>query len=118
MLTEEEAKQAGGKFTKKTGKMSKQLRNYRSPNEIFDRYGADAMRWFFFAEPAAVEQRSSMRDQAIKDSIPEFLLRLWNVYSFFCIYAEIDGFDPTVATRHDEQPKPRISRVGTEVSTG
>ena len=33
-------------------------------------------------------------EQAIKDSIPEFLLRLWNVYSFFVIYANIDGFDP------------------------
>ncbi|HEY2760601.1 MAG TPA: DUF5915 domain-containing protein, partial [Pirellulales bacterium] len=33
-------------------------------------------------------------ERAIKDSIPEFLLRLWNVYSFFVIYASIDGFDP------------------------
>ena len=33
-------------------------------------------------------------EQAIRDSIPEFLLRLWNVYSFFTIYANIDGFDP------------------------
>src|SRR5690606_29133010 len=34
------------------------------------------------------------KEQAIKDSIPEFLLRLWNVYSFFVIYARMDGFDP------------------------
>jgi isoleucyl-tRNA synthetase len=36
-------------------------------------------------------------EQAIKDCIPEFLLRLWNVYSFFVIYAKIDGFDPAAA---------------------
>jgi isoleucyl-tRNA synthetase len=44
-------------------------------------------------QPAALD---SIRysEQAIKDSIPEFLLRLWNVYSFFVIYANIDGFDP------------------------
>ena len=74
-------------------KMSKSKRNYREPSEIFDKYGADALRWYFFAnQPPWTSIRYS--EQAIKDSIPEFLLRLWNVYSFFVIYANIDGFDP------------------------
>ena len=83
-------------------KMSKSLRNYREPNEIFEKYGADALRWFFFAgQPPWTAIR--YREQSIKESIPEFLLRLWNVASFFSIYAEIDGFDPTTATGADEQ---------------
>ena len=74
-------------------KMSKSKRNYREPAEIFDKYGADALRWFFLAgQPPWTSIRYSER--AIKESVPEFLLRLWNVYSFFVIYARIDGFDP------------------------
>lgn len=74
-------------------KMSKSRRNYREPQEIFDSCGADALRWYFFAnQPPWTTIRYS--EQAIQESIPEFLLRLWNVYSFFVIYARIDGFDP------------------------
>jgi isoleucyl-tRNA synthetase len=78
-------------------KMSKSKRNYREPAEIFDKYGADALRWYFFAnQPPWTSIRYS--EQAIKDSVPEFLLRLWNVYSFFTIYGNIDGFDPSVSS--------------------
>ncbi|PQO38264.1 isoleucine--tRNA ligase [Blastopirellula marina] len=74
-------------------KMSKSKRNYREPTEIFDRYGADALRWYLYAnQPPWTSIRYN--EQSIKDSIPEFLLRLWNVYSFFVIYANIDGFEP------------------------
>jgi isoleucyl-tRNA synthetase len=75
-------------------KMSKSKRNYREPTEIFNKYGADALRWYFFAkQPPWTEIR--YREQAIKDSIPEFILRTWNVFSFFVNYANSDGFDPT-----------------------
>ncbi len=91
-LTEEEARTAlGANYVSKTGKMSKQLRNYRSPQEIFDNHGADALRWYFFANQPPWSS-IIYSERAIRDSIPEFLLRMWNVLSFFTIYAEIDGF--------------------------
>ncbi|MDA0657904.1 MAG: isoleucine--tRNA ligase [Planctomycetota bacterium] len=75
-------------------KMSKSKRNYREPQEIFDRYGADALRWYLFAnQPPWTSIRYN--EVSIRDSIPEFLLRLWNVYSFFVIYANIDRFEPS-----------------------
>lgn len=91
-LTEEEARDAlGSEVVVKTGKMSKSLRNYRSPQEIFDKYGADALRWYLFANQPPWNS-ILYSERAIKDSIPEFILRLWNVFSFFTIYAEIDRF--------------------------
>ena len=79
-LTPDEAKAADEKTTHHVGKMSKRLRNYREPQGIFDKYGADALRWYFFAnQPPWTSIRYSERQ--IKESMPEFLLRLWNVYS-------------------------------------
>ncbi|MBN2024909.1 MAG: isoleucine--tRNA ligase [Pirellulales bacterium] len=96
-LTEEDARQqAGSDYVHRVGKMSKRLRNYREPGEIFRRYGADALRWYLFAnQPPWTSIQYSER--AIKEAIPEFLLTLWNCYSFFVIYANIDGFDPAEA---------------------
>src|SRR6185369_2022380 len=75
-------------------KMSKSKRNYREPSEIFDKHGADALRWFFFAQqPPWTTIRYAER--AIKDTIPEFILRLWNCFSFFINYANSnDRFEP------------------------
>lgn len=94
-LTPEEAKAAPGKTNHKVGKMSKSLRNYRAPAEIFDVYGADALRWYFFAkQPPWTSIQYSERQ--IKESVPEFLSRLWNVYNgFFVEYAILDDFTPS-----------------------
>ncbi len=94
-LTEEDAAQELGPnaATKRVGKMSKSLRNYRSPQEIFDAYGADALRWYFFANQPPWNS-IIYSERAIKESVPEFLLRLWNVYRFFVEYGNIDRFDP------------------------
>jgi isoleucyl-tRNA synthetase len=72
-------------------KMSKRTKNYKEPGYIFDHYGADAMRWYFFSAQAPW---TSVRFQEanIRDAQREFLVRLYHVFSFFNIYANIDGF--------------------------
>ena len=94
-LTEKEALEdfGKGKFSKRVGKMSKSLKNYRKPKEIFDKYGADALRWYFFANQAPWNS-IVYSENAIKDSMPDFMIRLWNVVSFFKVYQGIDGFAP------------------------
>ena len=94
-LSEKEALEAFGKgnFSKRIGKMSKSLKNYRLPQEIFDKYGADALRWYFFANQAPWSS-IVYSENSIKDSMPEFIIRLWNVVSFFSVYQKIDGFAP------------------------
>ena len=74
-------------------KMSKRTKNYKEPGYIFEHYGADAMRWYFFSAQAPW---TSVRFQEanIRDAQREFLVRLYNVFSFFNIYANIDGYDP------------------------
>ena len=94
-LAEKEALDAfgKGKFSKRVGKMSKSLKNYRRPKEIFDKYGADALRWYFYANQAPWNS-IVYSENSIKDSMPEFMLRLWNVVSFFKVYQNIDKFAP------------------------
>ncbi|MEO8083830.1 MAG: isoleucine--tRNA ligase, partial [Ardenticatenales bacterium] len=76
-------------------KMSKRTKNYRSPGYVFDTLGADAMRWYFYsAQPPWTSVR--FQEAAIRDAQREFLMRLYNVWSFFNIYARLDGFDPGI----------------------
>jgi isoleucyl-tRNA synthetase len=75
-------------------KMSKRLKNYSEPTEIFDSLGADALRWYLLSGQAPWNSIRFSK-ASIQEAQREFLIRLHNVYSFFVIYANIDGFNPT-----------------------
>jgi isoleucyl-tRNA synthetase len=77
-------------------KMSKSRGNIIAPAAIFDQFGADALRWYFYTSVSAgAEYRVSA--EAIQDVVRRFLLTLWNTYSFFVTYASIDDYDPASA---------------------
>ncbi|BBX07661.1 isoleucine--tRNA ligase [Mycolicibacterium aichiense] len=68
-------------------KMSKSLRNYPDVNEVFDRDGSDAMRWFLMASPILRGGNLIVTEQGIREGVRQVLLPLWNAYSFLTLYA-------------------------------
>ncbi|MBI4581133.1 MAG: isoleucine--tRNA ligase [Planctomycetes bacterium] len=74
-------------------KLSKSKRNYKEPGYIFDREGADAMRWSMLSGQAPWTGMR-FREDTIATDQREFLIKLYNVYSFFVIYANIDNWSP------------------------
>jgi isoleucyl-tRNA synthetase len=73
-------------------KMSKSLRNYPDVNEVFDRYGSDAMRWFLMASPILRGGNLIVTEQGIKDAVRQAILPLWNSYYFFALYANAESY--------------------------
>ncbi len=76
-------------------KMSKSLRNYTDPNEVIKQFGADAMRLFLMHSAAVKADDLKFSDDGVRDVLKGILIPLWNSYSFFVTYANIDGVTPT-----------------------
>jgi isoleucyl-tRNA synthetase len=68
-------------------KMSKSLRNYPDVREVFDRDGADAMRWFLMSSPILRGGNLVVTEQGIRDGVRQVMIPLWNAWSFFALYA-------------------------------
>jgi isoleucyl-tRNA synthetase len=73
-------------------KMSKSLRNYPDVNEVFDRYGSDAMRWFLMASPVLRGGNLIVTEQGIRDGVRQAILPLWNSWYFFALYANAESY--------------------------
>ncbi|GAB4100235.1 isoleucine--tRNA ligase [Sinomonas halotolerans] len=72
-------------------KMSKSLQNYPDVSEVLDRDGSDAMRWFLMSSPILRGGNLIVTEQGIRDGVRQVILPLWNVYSFFTLYANAAG---------------------------
>jgi isoleucyl-tRNA synthetase len=68
-------------------KMSKSLRNYPDVSEVFDRDGADAMRWFLMSSPILRGGNLVVTEQGIRDSVRQVMIPLWNSWYFLQLYA-------------------------------
>ena len=79
-------------------KMSKSLRNYPDVNEVFDRDGADAMRWFLLSSPILRGGNLVVTEQGIREGVRQFLLPLWNTWYFFSLYANASNYEAKWST--------------------
>jgi isoleucyl-tRNA synthetase len=75
-------------------KMSKRKGNVVLPKEIITKYGADALRWYLYVASSLGNPRQ-FDEKQVQEVSRRFLLTLWNVYSFFVIYANIDKYTPS-----------------------
>jgi isoleucyl-tRNA synthetase len=85
-------------------KMSKSKGNVIDPSTVINNYGADALRWYMLVStPGEDTHRFSSR--MLEETMRKFLLTLWNTYSFFTLYADVDRFVPQPVTAQNGQSK-------------
>jgi isoleucyl-tRNA synthetase len=101
-------------------KMSKSLGNTIEPGHVIDRFGADALRWYFFTSKQPWDgYRFSM--ETIAEAVRQFLLQLWNTYGFYVLYANANGIDrdPAPASGQDPNDLDRwlLSRLQATIET-
>ena len=75
-------------------KMSKRLKNYPEPTVMIDKYGADALRLYLLNSPALKAEELRLTEEGIQESLRSVIIPLWNAYSFFVTYANIDEWQP------------------------
>jgi isoleucyl-tRNA synthetase len=81
-------------------KASKRLRNYTDPEEMFETYGADAVRWFLLSSPVVRGQDLNLSNDRrdIADAMRRVINPIWNAYAFFTMYANADGYTAKIRT--------------------
>ena len=105
-------------------KASKSRGNVLDPNYLFDTFGSDAVRWYFYTS-TQVGENYRTGDAALKEVVQQFFIPLWNCYSFFVTYARLDDFDTSqpqvpVGERHvlDRWLLSRLAGLVEAVTTG
>ena len=77
-------------------KSSKSRGNVLDPNYLFDTFGSDAVRWYFYTS-TQIGENYRTDDAALRETVQQFFIPLWNCYTFFITYARLDNFDPEKA---------------------
>ena len=74
-------------------KMSKSERNYSDPMEVINNFGADALRFFLMDSAVVRAEDLKFSDDGVKEVLKNLIIPMWNAYSFFITYANIDGYE-------------------------
>jgi isoleucyl-tRNA synthetase len=104
-------------------KMSKSFGNYTDPNELMDKYGADALRFLLLGSPVLNAEDFSLQDKDVAD-VGRKLGMVWNMYDFFTLYADVDNWEwdgrledpmPDLNNPLDQWITSRVHQLTTEV---
>ncbi len=83
-------------------KMSKRLNNYPDPSSVLNEYGADALRFYLINSPVVKADDMRFSEKGVSDVVRNVILPIWNVYSFFTTYANIDKWSPPTSSPNPE----------------
>ncbi len=83
-------------------KLSKKLRNYTEPEVIFETQGADALRWYFMSSNIVRGGDARISEDAIDEVVRQVILPIWNAYSFFTLYANVEDYQARFRTDSTE----------------
>ncbi|MBI2639248.1 class I tRNA ligase family protein [Candidatus Peregrinibacteria bacterium] len=75
-------------------KLSKRKKNYPDPGALFETHGVDSTRLFLYTSTAPLAEDVRFSEKHVEEIVKKFTLTLWNTYSFFVTYANIDGWTP------------------------
>ncbi len=89
-------------------KMSKKLKNYPDPMEVVEKHGADALRLYLLSSPVVAAENLDFSERDLTDSTRNLFRMLWNTYSFFVMYANIDDWKPSES--HKPEAKNLLDR--------
>lgn len=104
-------------------KMSKSYGNYTDPNELMDKFSADSLRFLLLQSPLLNGEDFALQDKEVGD-IARKLSMVWNMYDFFTMYADVDGWEldgelvePTVENPLDQWIIGRVHQLLEEIET-
>jgi isoleucyl-tRNA synthetase len=91
-------------------KMSKRKKNYPDPSYVINTYGADALRLFMLGSQVVRAEDLKFTETGIKDVLRGVMIPMWNAYSFFVTYANVDKWEPTCGSKGPENPTNPLDR--------
>ena len=86
-------------------KLSKSKQNYTSPDEILDKFGADAIRFNFFSTPIVMGEDTTISDKTLKVMNQEYMLPIWNIYAFIVTYFNLHKIEISQTRIQPKQAK-------------
>ncbi|MFA6531995.1 MAG: isoleucine--tRNA ligase [Patescibacteria group bacterium] len=87
-------------------KMSKRLQNYPDPAEMFDKYGADVIRFYLLSSPVMQAENLNFSESDMAEFSRGMFRMMWNSYSFFVLYANIDKWEPAKERKSQRTEEP------------